>query len=100
MTRLSANTKRSENGVAFSRELVPMRVHLWLKFISIRKPFQNGFVPRRPEIFDNATKYWIEQGAGMPPIQIERHQFAIQMKLRLVVERVAVVILQLLLQRP
>jgi hypothetical protein len=43
------------------------------KLIRVRKPPQNGIVPRWSEIFDHATKYWIEQSAGMSHIEIERH---------------------------
>ena len=41
--------------------------------IGVRKLPQNRIMPRWSEIFDHATKYWIEQSAGMSHIQIERH---------------------------
>jgi len=52
-----------------------------LKLICVGKSRQNRVVPGWSEIFDHATKYWIEQSAGMPHIEIERHQLAIQMQL-------------------
>src|SRR5215831_15949740 len=55
------------------------------ELIGIRKSPQNRIVPRRTEIFDNATKYWIEQSAGVPHVKVERDELMIQMQLRLVV---------------
>ena len=41
--------------------------------IGVRKLLQNRIMPRWSEVFDHATKYWIEQSAGMSHIEIERH---------------------------
>ena len=56
-----------------------------LKLIGVREPVQNRIVPRWSEIFNDTTKYWIEQRISMHDIQVERHQLAIQVQLRLVV---------------
>src|SRR5207249_6762682 len=56
-----------------------------LKLIGIGKSRQNRIVPGWSEIFDHATKCRIQHSAGMPRIEVERHQFAIEMQLRLVV---------------
>src|SRR3954467_1536998 len=68
--------------------------------IRVREPSQNWIMSRRSEILEHTTEYWIQQPAGMPHIKIERRQFAVQMQLWLVIQRVAVVILQSLLHRP
>jgi len=55
------------------------------KLMRVWKFSQNRIMPRRSEIFDYATKCRIQHSAGMPHIEVEWHQFAIQMQLRLVV---------------
>src|SRR5437867_6392253 len=70
------------------------------KLVRVRKSLQDWIVPRRPEIFDHSTKDRIQQRIRVHDVQIEGDQFAVQMQLRLIIERVAVVIFQPLLQRP
>ena len=55
------------------------------KLIGIGKSRQNRIVTRWTEIFDDGTEYWIQQSAGVPHIQVERYQLAIEMQLRLIV---------------
>jgi hypothetical protein len=57
-------------------------------------------VTRRAQIFNETAKDRIEQRACVHDVQIERHKLAIQMQFRLIVQGVAVVILQTLFQRP
>src|SRR5205814_7893168 len=70
------------------------------KLIRVRKLLQDWVVARRPEVFEHSTKNRIQEWIRMRDVQIERHQLAIQMQLRLIIERVAVIIFQPLLQRP
>src|SRR4030095_2488313 len=70
------------------------------ELIGVRKPLQNRIVTRRAEIFDETAKNRVEQRICVHDVEIERHKLTIQMQLRLVVERVAVVVLQTLFQRP
>src|SRR6187399_1028754 len=70
------------------------------KLVRVRESLQDWIVPRRSEVFDHATKDRIQQRIGVHDVQIERDQFTVQVQLRLIIERVAVVILQSLLQRP
>src|SRR4030095_15683878 len=61
---------------------------VFLKFIRVRKPLQNRIVHRWPEIFEHAPKDRIQERICMRNVQVKRHQFAIQMKLRLIIERI------------
>src|SRR4029450_4162493 len=70
------------------------------ELIGVRKPPQDGVLTRRTEIFNRAPEYRIEKRICVHHVEVERDQFAIEMQLRLIIKRVAVVILQSLLQRP
>src|SRR4029450_18555 len=70
------------------------------ELIGVRKPPQDGVVTCRPKIFNRAAEYRIEKRICVHHVEVERDQFAIEMQLRLIIKRVAVVILQSLLQRP
>src|SRR4029434_1969560 len=70
------------------------------ELISVRKPQQYRVLTRRPEIFNRAPEYRIEKRICVHHVEVERDQFAIEMQLRLIIKRVAVIILQSLLQRP
>src|SRR5581483_6332588 len=70
------------------------------QLIGIWKALQNRVMPCRSKIFDKAAKDRVEQRTGMPDVEVQRRQLAIQMELRLVIERIAVVIFQSLLERP
>src|SRR5437870_660563 len=93
-------TRDSSTSVGMTRDRPTGEQLVALKLIRVRKSLENRVMPRRSEIFDYATKCRIQQSAGMPHIEVERHQFAIEMQLRLVVQRIAVVVIQTLFQRP
>ena len=61
------------------------------KLVRVWESLQDGIVPRRPEVFDHPAKDRIQQRIGVHDVQIERDQFAVQMQLRFIIERVAVV---------
>src|SRR5215813_3218311 len=70
------------------------------KLIGVRKPLQNRILTSGAEIFNQAAKDRLEQRICVHHVQIERHELAIQMQLRFVVKRIAIVVLQTLSQRP
>src|SRR5262249_49723413 len=70
------------------------------QLIRVRKPMQGGIIPPRPEVVQHPAEDRIQQRIRVNAVQVVRHQLAIQMKLRLIVQRIAVVILQSLFQRP
>src|ERR1051325_6591520 len=70
------------------------------KLRRVWESLQDGIVPRWSQIFNYPTKDWIQQATGVHYIKVEGNQFAVQMQLRLVVERIAVVVSQTLAQRP
>ena len=70
------------------------------KLIRVRESLQNWIVLRRTEVIDDPAKDRIQQLIRVRDVQVQRCQFAIQMQLWLIIERVAVVIFQPLLQRP
>jgi hypothetical protein len=49
------------------------------ELIGVRKPPQDRVLTRRPEILNRAAEYRIEKGVCMHHVEIERHQFAIEM---------------------
>src|SRR4029077_17416707 len=51
-------------------------------------------------MLDQPAKDRIEQRICVPDVQIERYELAIQMQFGFVVERIAIVVLQTLFQRP
>lgn len=63
------------------------------ELIGIRKPLQNRVVACGAEVFDQAPKNWIEEWICVHDIQVEWNKLAIQVELRLVIKRIAVVIL-------
>src|ERR1700704_4459083 len=71
-----------------------------LKFGRVWEPAQHRIVTGRFEIFHRAPKYWIEEARSVAHVQIERHQLATEMQLRIVVQGIAAVIFQSLLERP
>src|SRR6185369_598380 len=70
------------------------------KLIRVWESLQNWIVVRRPEVFDHPAKDRIQQRTCVHDVQVQGKQFAVQMQLRLIVERIAVVIFQPLLDRP
>src|SRR5262249_32522820 len=80
--------------------MTTMKQRRMSKLVRVRKALQDGIMPRRTEVFDHSTKDRIQEGIRVHDVQVERHQLAIQMKLRLIIERIAVVIFQPLLQCP
>src|ERR1700704_5181813 len=71
-----------------------------LKFGRVWEPAQHWIVAGRFKIFHRAPKDWIEEARSVPHVQIERHQLATKMELRVVVQGIAAVIFQSLLERP
>src|SRR4030095_8478313 len=55
------------------------------ELISVRKPPQDGGVTRRPEIFDRAAKYRIQKRICVHHVEVEGHELAIQVQLRLII---------------
>src|SRR5512132_1077304 len=70
------------------------------ELVRVRKLPQDWIMSRRPEVFDYSTKNRIQQRIRVQDVQIEGDQFAVQMQFRFIIERVAVVKFQPLLQRP
>ena len=64
----------------------------WSKLVRVRKLPQDRIVPRRPQVFDHPAKDRIQQRIRVHDVQVEGDQFAVQMQLRLIVQRIAVVI--------
>src|SRR5947209_12241423 len=64
------------------------------------KFLQYGIVPGRLEVFQCQTENWIEPGAGVPDIKIERRELVSKMQLWVVVQGTAEVAMQFLLDRP
>src|SRR5215467_1949368 len=71
-----------------------------LELTCVREPVQNRVVTGRSEIFDKTTENRIEQRTGMFDVEIERRKLAVEMEFWLVVERVAVVVLQTFFKCP
>jgi hypothetical protein len=61
---------------------------------------QNGILPGGFEILQSSPKYWVEEPVCMQHIEIERDELAIEMQFGLIVQRIAVVVVQPFLQRP
>src|SRR5256886_17452407 len=55
---------------------------------------------RWSEIFDHPAGDWIQTRARMHHVQVQRHELAAEVQLGSVIQRVAVIIFQSLLQRP
>jgi hypothetical protein len=56
-----------------------------LQLIGVWEPRQNRIMSGWPQIFDDATKYRIEQIAGMHHIKVEWHELAIEMQLGFII---------------
>ena len=55
---------------------------------------------RGSKIFDDPAEDRIQNGARVHDVQVERHELAAEVQLGSVIQRVAVIIFQTLLQRP
>src|SRR5204863_1216269 len=73
---------------------------LLAELIRVWKFFQDRIVPRRLEIFQRETENWIQPGAGVQHVKIERRELMSEMQLRIVIERAAYVAAQFLIDRP
>src|SRR5207244_4255713 len=70
------------------------------ELIGVWKLFQNWIVSRRFEEFQRDRKNRVQPRARVPNVKIERRKLMTEMQFRIVIERTADVVAQLLLNRP
>ena len=70
------------------------------KLIRVWKSPQDRIVTRWSEIFDHPAEDWIQKRARVHHVQVKRHELAPEVQLGPVIQRIAVIIFQSLLQRP
>src|SRR6266571_7425082 len=70
------------------------------EFVRVGEFAQKRIMARRSEIFDDAAEDRIQKRARVPDVQVKRYELAAKMQLGSVIQWIAVIIFQSLLQRP